>query len=353
MCTGEGAGGAGRPSPHLRRLPARRDRVASGYEEVNEGLRWVDLDFRLVIERGSASVKMDSTIRNLKGQRGSGAYRTQLLYEDHSLPFFCDAVRVAFSLALQDDIFEDATLYNLASYDELSNSNAPRSSHGGSGGELEEVELIIKAGKLDQIVCRRIVGGKGWVADDVAGWRVGALERAVADAAPRAGMPSFTSYTVRLCVATALNRPDVTEGTARHIIGHQPGTRMYERHYVSKRMATDLQGIMAHGEEQLSEVAPRGLERKTFAPRAAEKRAGPKRWTTSWRSTSASRTLPTPSSSKRMGPRRPVMAAREPTNLAQIGHLPTSVLLHRGDAVKVTQQAHPLLCTREWPVAAS
>ncbi|PWN27079.1 hypothetical protein BDZ90DRAFT_185530 [Jaminaea rosea] len=119
---------------------------------------------------------------------------------------------------------------------------------------------------------------------------------------------------------------------------------------------TDLQGIMAHCEEQPSELAPRGLQRKTYAPLTAEQAR---------RAEEADDVLAINVSLKDAAYAKLVQAYgttkaghgseqyQQWENLAQIGHLPTSVLLHRGDAAKVTQQAHPLLCIREWPVAAS
>lgn len=67
-------------------------------------------------------------------------------------------------------------------------------------------------------------------------------------------------------MSTALDRAGVPADTARRFIGHDPGTTSYEDHYVHKRSATDIQGILTGGAQQSERMRHQGFERQTYAP---------------------------------------------------------------------------------------
>lgn len=182
------------------------------------------------------------------------------------MPLSLDATRWAFSFALADDASEDAALHDLLHY--AKGDSGGNSSGAGSEGDI--VKLLIKSSKLNQLVCRRIYKDGGtWHVDGSEGWRYQALGKVVAGNAKGAGLPSFTCYAVRRGVSTALDRAGVPADTARRFIGHDPGTTTYEDHYVHKRSATDMQGILTGGAQQSERMRYQGLLRQTYAPLTA------------------------------------------------------------------------------------
>ena len=240
--------------------------TSAGYEDDNEGLRYGDLSFSLTRSpHGTTRLQLDVCIRNLKGLRSDESkYRIQPLYEDPSVPFCADAVLLAFSLALQDDVFADMEAYDLANYQSLAQHSADEERT--STSSEFRLDLPIRPEKVDLMICRKHVWLDGtWELHPVQGVLAKRMGELLSMVAKMSGYDNFTFMSIRRSVATALNTPNVTAEDARRAVGHRPGSTIWERSYISKRTDIDIQGLVSHGTERRAETTHAGI-RKTSLP---------------------------------------------------------------------------------------
>ncbi|PWN35033.1 uncharacterized protein FA14DRAFT_154462 [Meira miltonrushii] len=240
--------------------------VSSGYEIDNEGLRWGDVEFflSLNLEKGQSTstrlqYRANITIRNLKGKRKQGQYRTQSIYEDDSILIILDATILLLILAVIDNAI-DCTIFGEGAVDPIQFLTSPNPKLLPPRKDYIQIEIL--ADKADLMVFReseRDTQTREWCTNPLVGLRYYSLNNLMRSILQRSDYTVFLLYAIRRCVCTAINKPEVSSTDARLAIGHLKGSSIYEKHYVSKYSEIDFQGLVTKGIQDHASILKQGI----------------------------------------------------------------------------------------------
>ncbi|CDW98215.1 hypothetical protein, partial [Sporisorium scitamineum] len=85
--------------------------------------------------------------------------------------------------------------------------------------------------------------------------------RSIRKVARAAGLLTYTPYALRRFTLNAMVRVDISDGTKRLAVGHDPSGHCMERHYISKRITIDIQGLVLSGKENKALIVEHGIRK--------------------------------------------------------------------------------------------